>query len=371
MSNQIPVIRSSMPLLEEYVQEIKSIWNTRWLTNHGEKVAELEKQAARRLDAENAICAVNGHQALELALRALNLHGEVITTPFTFVSTTAAIVRCGLTPVFCDIREDDYTLDAEKIEASITDQTCAILAVHVYGNICHDEKIQDIAKRYHLKVIYDAAHAFGVRYRGKGIGILGDISMFSLHATKVLNSIEGGMLTFKERKLEERLWYLQNFGITGPESVEYIGTNAKMNEFQAAMGLCNLRHLDEYIAQRKKIYEYYINNLSDLPGIRLNKVKGTTESNYAYFPIMIDPEQTGIDRDQLFIRLAEKGIGTRKYFSPLISEMVCYQKYCRNPLPVAERIGKQILVLPMYAELTIGEAEWICKSIRDIILHTS
>lgn len=363
MKNQIPVIRSSMPPLEEYVKEITPLWDSRWLTNHGEKVDELEKQVAALLNAENAVCAVNGHQALELALRALDLKGEVITTPFTFVSTTAAIVRCGLTPVFCDIRESDYTLDPEKLEELITDKTSAILPVHVYGNICQDKEIQEIAGRYGLKVIYDAAHAFGVKYHGKGVGALGDISMFSFHATKVFNSIEGGVLTYKDKELSEKLWHLQNFGIAGMEQVKYIGTNAKMNEFAAAMGLCNIRHLDGYIASRKRVYEHYVERLRKIPGIRLNLEREGIEANYAYFPIVIEPDIAGINRDQLSNQLKKQGIGTRKYFSPLTSSFECYRQYKRVETPVAERISKQVLTLPMFSELTDEDIERICDVI--------
>lgn len=363
MMNQIPVIRSSMPPKEEYLAEIASIWETKWLTNHGKKVEELEKKAADVLDADYAMCTVNGHQALELALRSLDLEGEVITTPFTFVSTTAAIVRCGLKPVFCDISEDDFTLNPDKIETLITDKTCAILPVHVYGNICDDEKIREIANRYGLKVIYDAAHAFGVKYHGEGVGALGDISMFSLHATKVLNSIEGGILSYHDENLNEKLWQLQNFGITGPETVKFVGTNAKMNEFSAAMGICNLRHLDEYIAARKKAYEHYIKRLAGLRGIRLNLIKEDVESNYAYFPILVEAEEIGFDRDHLAELLAENGIGTRKYFAPLTSDFECYRQFRNTETPVADKISKQVLTLPMYSELLIEDVDRICDII--------
>lgn len=363
MTKQIPVIRSSMPPMEEYIQEIRSLWSTRWLTNHGEKATQLEKECAKILDSSNVMCFVNGHQALEIALQSLNLHGEVITTPFTFVSTTAAIVRSGLTPVFCDIREDDYTIDVDKIEALITEQTCAILPVHVYGNICHDEEICKIAKRYGLKVIYDAAHAFGVKYHGKGVGSLGDISMFSLHATKILNSIEGGLLTFHDKNLDERLWQMQNFGISGPETVNLVGENAKMNEFSAAMGICNLRHLDEYITARKMLYEHYVERLSGLSGIKVNLVAEGVESNYAYFPIVIDPQIAGFDRNQLAEKLAQHNIDSRKYFFPLTSDFPCYQNYRKVETPIADRIAKQVLTIPMYAELTIEEVDRICDVI--------
>lgn len=368
MINQIPVIRSSMPPIEEYIAEIAPLWETRWITNHGIKTEALEENVAKLLDADYVMSAVNGHQALELALQALDLHGEVITTPFTFVSTTAAIVRCGLTPVFCDIREADYTLDPNKLEALITDKTCAILPVHVYGNICQDKKIGEIARQYGLKVIYDAAHAFGVKVHGKGVGALGDMSMFSLHATKVFNSIEGGILTFHDKTLQDKLWQLQNFGISRPELVECVGCNAKMNEFSAAMGLCNLRHLEEYVVGRRQAYERYIERLSDVPGIQLNLVANGVESNYAYFPIVINPKLTGFDRDKLAVKLAERGIGSRKYFAPLTSDFECYHQYLKSETPVADRISKQILTLPMYADLTVEMVDRICDIIRNEIV---
>lgn len=363
MTPEIPVIRSSMPPLAEYMEEIKELWDSRWLTNHGEKAASFEDTAAKALDAPYAMCFVNGHQALEVALQALDLKGEVITTPFTFVSTTAAIVRSGLTPVFCDIRPSDYTIDPDQIEALITDKTCAILGVHVYGNLCDDERIEAIAQKHHLKVIYDAAHAFGVRKDGKGAGALGDMSMFSLHATKVLNSIEGGLLCFKDESMLRTLWALQNFGITGPETVGCVGTNAKMNEFQAAMGLCNLRHLEEYIAARQKVYARYLENLADVPGIALNWPQAGVRYNYAYFPILVDPDRFGMDRNELAEKLAQNGIGTRKYFAPLTSTFDCYRPYFRRT-PVAERVSAQVLTLPMYSDLTTADVDRICNLMR-------
>lgn len=252
MQQKILVTRSSMPELEEYVEEIRDIWKTHWLTNMGEKHRRLQRELKDYLKVENVELLTNGHMALEMAIQAMNLQGEVITTPFTFASTTHAIVRNGLTPVFCDIDPQNFTLDVSKIEALITDKTCAIVPVHVYGNMCDVEAIEEIAKKYGLKVIYDAAHAFGVTYKGKGAGSFGDASCFSFHATKVFNTIEGGAVCFKDKELGRRLYNLKNFGIRDEETVESVGANAKMNEFQAAMGLCNLRHVDEEIGKRKK-----------------------------------------------------------------------------------------------------------------------
>ena len=240
--SRILVTRSSMPEYEEYIEEIKDIWDSHWLTNMGAKHNELEKY----LKVDHVSLFSNGHMALELLIQALHLTGEVITTPFTFASTTHAIVRNGLTPVFCDVNPEDYTMDVSKIEALITDKTSAIIPVHVYGNLCDVEAIEAIAKKHHLKVIYDAAHTFGVTYKGRGVATFGDASMFSFHATKVFHTIEGGAVCFngEQNGLKEDLYGLKNFGIRNEVVVDAVGANSKMNEFQAAMGLCNLRHLD-------------------------------------------------------------------------------------------------------------------------------
>lgn len=361
---KIPVIRSSMPPMEEYMAEIAPLWQSRYLSNHGEKARELERRAAQYLGAEHAVSAVNGHQALELILQAMELKGEVITTPFTFVSTVAAIVRCGLTPVFCDIREDDCTLDPEKLEGLITEKTCAILPVHVYGNFCRVEEIDAIAKKHGLKVIYDAAHAFGATYRGQGAGSFGDAAMFSFHATKAFHSAEGGLVTCRDARLTDALWQLQNFGLSGAADVQRVAGNAKMNEFSAAMGLCNLRHLGEYLEGRKRAYLQYLSRLDGIRGVRLNRFAGGVEPNYTYFPVWIDPEQAGFDRDDLAKSLEEHGIGSRKYFSPAVCDMAPYRKYDRGQTPIARKAASQVLTLPMYAELTQTEVDEIC----DVIL---
>lgn len=253
---KILVTQSSMPSFDEYIEEIKDIWDSKWLTNVGPKHKELQKQLKEYLQVDNVELFTNGHMALEIALQSLDLPkgGEVITTPFTFASTTQAIVRNGLIPVFCDINMVDYTIDVTKIKSLITDKTVAIVPVHVYGNICNVEEIERISKKYHLKVIYDAAHTFGVRYKDKGIGSYGDISMFSFHATKVFNTIEGGGLCFSDQSLTSKIYSIRNFGIKDEENIDYIGTNGKMTEFSAAMGLCNLRHVDDEINKRKKLW---------------------------------------------------------------------------------------------------------------------
>ena len=254
----VMVTRSSLPPLEEYVEMLKPIWDSAWLTNMGEYHETLKEKLKTYLKTPNLELFVNGHMALELTLQAMKLTGEVITTPFSFASTTHAIVRNGLTPVFCDINEEDYTIDVDKLESLITEKTSAIVPVHVYGNVCDVEKIQKIADKYGLKVIYDAAHTFGVKYKGQGTGTFGDVSCFSFHATKVFHTIEGGAACFKDEELGRTLYRLKNFGIKNEEVVDGVGANAKMNEFQAAMGICNLRHVDGEIEKRRHVAERYL-----------------------------------------------------------------------------------------------------------------
>lgn len=361
---KINVTKSSMPPFEEYTKMIKSLWDTRWLTNGGSLHNELEDKLEEYLGVENVSLFNNGHMALYTAINSMNLTGEVITTPFTFVSTTHAIVQNGLTPVFCDINEKDYTIDVEKIESLITDKTSAIVAVHVYGNVCEVEKIEQIAKKHKLKIIYDAAHAFGVKYNGVPIGAYGDISMISFHATKVYHTIEGGALLYNDSSLEEKIKSLRNFGLTGAETCEYIGMNTKMNEFQAAMGLCNLKHINEEIKKRKRIVEAYQENLKNIKGIKIWAKQEKIESNYIYFPILIENDY-GLSRDELLTLLAENNIIARKYFYPLTSDFECYSNY-KSDTPIARSIAKKVLTLPLYADLSMEEVDFICNIIKGV-----
>lgn len=364
MANNILVTQSSMPSYEEYCEEIKDIWESHWLTNMGSKHQELQKSLVKYLDVENIEMFTNGHMALELSLQALNLKGDVITTPFTFASTTHAIVRNGLESVFCDINPVDFTMDVTKIEALITDKTCAIMPVHVYGNVCNVEEIQRIADKYGLKVIYDAAHTFGVKYKGKGIGSFGDVSCFSFHATKVFNTIEGGAACFKDKELGAALYRLKNFGIRGPEVVDGVGANAKMNEFCAAMGICNLRHIDSEITKRKLVVEKYMECLDDVEGIQLNPAQDDVEPNYAYFPVVFNEKVFGATRNEVMAKLAEQGIGARKYFYPLTNTFDAFHgKYDVNETPIALYVSKRVLTLPLYADLPLDIVEKICKII--------
>jgi len=367
MKKQILVTRSSMPSFEEYIEEIKPIWDSHWLTNMGKYHQELEKGLIEFLDVENLSLFTNGHLALELTLQAMNLSGEVITTPFTFASTTHAIVRNNLIPVFCDINPNDYTIDVTKLEKLITDKTTAIVPVHVYGNICNVEEIQRIADKYGLKVIYDAAHAFNETYKGKGIGNFGDASMFSFHATKVFNTIEGGAVTFKNKKIGAQLYKLKNFGIESEEIIDGIGSNAKMNEFQAAMGICNLRHVNDEISKRKCIVEHYRKRLSDVEGILIMKEMENVESNYSYFPVMFNEKIFGATRNEVCNKLKENNVFARKYFYPLTNTLDCYNgKFNVNETPVALSISKRILTLPLYASLEIEDIDRICDLILEL-----
>ena len=354
-----------MPSYEEYCEEIRELWDSRWLTNMGVKHRQLEAQLCDFLGTPNITLFTNGHLALENAIAAMNLPkgGEVITTPFTFASTTHAIYRNGLIPVFCDIKADDYTIDAEKIEALITDKTCAIVPVHVYGNFCDVEKIQEIAKAHDLKVIYDAAHAFGAKFKGISSANFGDASMFSFHATKVFNTVEGGAVCYGDTELSAKLNALKNFGQMSSERVEYAGGNAKMSEFQAAMGICNLRHLEGEIAKRRAVAMRYRERLSDIQGLRLSPTQENVESNYAYFPVVFE-EKFKYSRDEILSILAENDIIARKYFYPLTNSFECYKELDRGNTPIAEYVSNRVLCLPLYADLKIEDADRIC----DIIL---
>lgn len=367
MRDSILVTRSSMPDYEEYCEEIKKLWDSHWLTNMGIEHQTLQHELESFLGCPHVVLYTNGHLALENVIAAMQFPkgGEVITTPFTFASTTHAIVRNGLTPVFCDVNPEDYTIDADKIEALITDKTVAIVPVHVYGNMCDVGKIAEIAKAHKLKVIYDAAHAFAVKYKGVSAANFGDASMFSFHATKVFNTIEGGAVCFPNDALVETLNDMKNFGIRSPERCVFVGGNAKMNEFQAAMGVCNLRHLDREIAKRKAVMEHYRERLKGVPGIRLCKPQKDVVPNYAYFPAVFDG--FGADRNQIFDALSEQGITARKYFYPLTNSFECYRDLPTagaEKTPIAAFLAERVLTLPIYADLALEDVDRIC----DIIL---
>ena len=364
----INVTRSSMPSYEEYCEEIKDLWESRWLTNNGAKHRQLQTELEQYLAVPHVTLYTNGHLALEHMLDAMRFPegSEIITTPFTFVSTTHSIVRNGLVPVFCDVNDTDYTMDVTKIEALITEKTVAIMPVHVYGNLCDVEAIDVIAKKHDLKVFYDAAHAFGVKKNGISAANFGDASMFSFHATKVFNTIEGGALCYADDKMVSLLDTLKNFGIDSPETVAFVGGNAKMNEFQAAMGICNLRHIDGEIAKRKAAVEQYRKRLSGVAGIRLCPEQAGVESNYAYFPVVFDGYRH--TRDDIFAMLKEQDIIARKYFYPLTNDITCYaamETAGADKTPVAKHLAARVLTLPLYADLTVEDVDRIC----DVILQ--
>lgn len=364
----INVTRSSMPSFEEYCEEIRELWDSRWLTNMGVKHKKLQAELESYLSVPHVTLYTNGHLALENAIAVYNFPkgSEVITTPFTFVSTTHAITRNGLTPVFCDINEEDYTIDATKIEKLITDKTVAIVPVHVYGNMCNVEEIKEIADKHNLKVIYDAAHAFGVKYKGISSACFGDATMFSFHATKVFNTIEGGAVTYCDDKLESDLNAMKNFGLKTPEDAQFVGGNAKMSEFQAAMGLCNLRHIDEEIEKRGKAVKRYRERLGGVKGIKLCKEQEGVQTNYSYFPVVFNGYK--YNRDEVFERLKAEGIIARKYFAPLTSSFECYRDIAKisvSKTPIAQSIAEKVLTLPLYADLTDEDVDRIC----DVVLR--
>lgn len=363
---KILVTRTSMPSYEEYTEAIRPLWSSHWLTNMGVYHTELETKLKKYLKAQGLSLMVNGHMALELTIQAMDFPrgSEVITTPFTFISTTHAIVRNGLTPVFCDVKPEDGTMDESKIESLVTDHTVAIVPVHVYGNICNVEAIQKIADKYGLKVIYDAAHAFGVERQGHGIAEYGDASVFSFHATKVFNTIEGGAVAFGDGDLYDKLYNLKNFGIKGEELVVAVGANAKMNEFCAIMGLCNLKYIDDAITARRERAEFYDRMLSQIDGIEFFKFPADIRRNYSYYPVLIRNDR----RDELYERLKEKEIYSRKYFYPLTSDQACFKnKYKQLELPVARKLARSVLVLPMYEELSLEQIERIYKVCRECL----
>ena len=367
MADRILVTRSSMPDFEEYCEEIRKLWDSHWLTNMGVEHKMLQQMLEEYLDCAHVTLYTNGHLALENVIAAMQFPegSEVITTPFTFASTTHAIVRNRLTPVFCDVNPEDYTIDAGKIEALITEKTVAIVPVHVYGNLCDVERIAAIAEKHHLKVIYDAAHAFAVRYKGVSSANFGDASMFSFHATKVFNTIEGGAVCFRDDRLVETLNDMKNFGIRSEDHVAFVGGNAKMNEFQAAMGICNLRHLDAEIAKRRQAVERYRSRLQGEPGIRLCPPQDGVESNYAYFPVVFDG--FAATRDEVHHALAEQEIVARRYFYPLTNSFACYADLPTagaEKTPVASYLADRVLTLPLYSDLLPETVDRIC----DVIL---
>ena len=424
--NKINVTKPSLPPFEEYVAEISSIWENSWLTNFGPKERQLTEELKGYLDVPRLNLFVNGHQALKAAVSIIcgnneikggkgnksgeagkggkgvaggevsegfaekpvnredtgkggagggvSEGGEIITTPFTFASTTQAIIECGLTPVFADIDPVTLTLSPEAAEKLITPKTRGILPVHVYGTMCDTEAFNALSKSYNIPVIYDAAHCFGVKKEGRGAGSFGTCSMFSFHATKAYNSVEGGGIATSDEELSEKLHEYANFGLNQEGDCELSGSNAKLNEFSAAMGLCNLRHIDEILEKRKKICEVYeavimrragdfdeATGLAGSVGLKMLPKQQNVTKNYAYFPLVIDENVTSVSASEAQKHLESKNVFTRRYFSPLTSDFTCCRKFDHGETPVADRVSRQVLALPLYADLSLSDAERIAE----------
>jgi len=353
------VTKPFLPPQKEYKEYIKGIWKRNWLTNDGPLVKELEQNLKDYLEIDHLLYVSNGTIALQLAIKALDLKGEIITTPFSYVATTSSIVWEGCKPVFVDIDKQSLNIDAYKIEAAITKKTTAILATHVFGNPCEIEQIETIAKKYNLKVIYDAAHCFGTLYKGRSVFNYGDIATTSFHATKLFHTIEGGSVFTKSEALLKKMSYLRNFGHDGPEKFASVGINAKNSEFHAAMGLCNLKYIEKVIHKRKIQFQLYGELLKDF---RMERqiISKDSSYNYSYYPIILENEEVLL---RIFKSLSENQISTRRYFYPSLSTLDYVEKY---RMPVSDDIAKRILCLPLYHSLSISEQEMIAELLLKI-----
>ncbi len=364
----ITVTQPCLPPLDEFIPYLEKIWKSRWLTNNGPLHQQLEEELAEYLGVKYISLFSNGTLALISALQALNITGEVITTPFSFVATTHALWWNKITPVFVDVEPNYFNLDPSKIEAAINEKTTAILPVHVYGNPCHVEKIQEIADKYHLKVIYDAAHAFGVKKNGVSILNYGDLSVLSFHATKVYSTIEGGAIICHSQEMKHHIDNLKNFGFRGELVVEEPGINAKLNEIQAAYGLLQLKYIDSFIEKRKYITNSYRNLLHAISGIHFLSDMDKVTHNYSYFPILVDETIYGMNRDDLYSQLQQYNIFTRRYFYPLISTFEPYKNLISaNPdnIPIATKVSQQILCLPIYVNMEDEDIYFIVNVIKN------
>ena len=369
---QIFISRPLTPDKDELFAEYEKILSSGWLTNNGSYLQEFEKQLSKFLEVDKCSVFCNGTLALQLAIQGLRLGGEVITTPFTFPATVHALYWNNIKPVFCDVDPKTYNIDVNKIESLITPNTTGILPVHVFGNPCDVFLIEKIANNYGLKVIYDSAHAFGVRYDGKAIGNFGNASMFSFHATKSFNTLEGGAITSPDASLITRLSFFKNFGIVDEEHIIGPGINGKMNEFQAAFGLLNLKKVNAEIEKRKALTKIYLEKLKKIEGLSFQFFDSAVERNYQYFTIKVDSELFGLSRDELHLALKKENIITRKYFYPLCSNYACYQAIpsaSKDSLPEANKLSKSILSLPLYGELKEEEVFKIIECIESCHRH--
>lgn len=362
------VTKPFLPSLNEFCENLSEIWDSQWLTNEGPVLQRYTRELSNHFESDNICLFNNGTLALQIGLQGMGISGEVITTPFTFVATTHALFWNKIRPIFVDIEPDYYTLDPDKVEAAITPWTTAILAVHVFGHPCRHNELADIARRHNLKLIYDAAHAFGVKIGNESIIHFGDMNMFSFHATKLYHSIEGGMLSFKDPTLKKTFNYLKNFGFENEVEVVMPGTNAKMNEIQALMGSMVLKQLDMIIEKRSEISKLYRKRLSNVEGITLPPTPAKdVEYNYCYMPVEVDQQQFGINRDQLHEKLKEYNVFSRRYFYPLVCDFPCYKNLATlDPLTTARQVAQKILTLPIYYDLSFSDIEKICDIIIEI-----
>ena len=362
------VTRPVFPKIEEVTEKLRDIWAAKWLTNNGPQHYMLERELENFLKVPYLSLFNNGTIALMVAIQSLRLQGDVITTPFTFAATPHVLSWNGIQPIFCDIDEKTMNIDANKIESMITPHTSAILAVHVFGTPCNVEKIQQVADVYGLKIVYDAAHAFGVEIDGQGIGTFGDISMFSFHATKVYHTLEGGALVHKDKNLKQRIDLLKNFGIKNEDEVVMPGINGKLDEVRAAIGRIMLNYVEEEQYKRRQLHKIYDEELSSVEGIKLMpKSAENVKSNYQYYVIRIDEKLFGKSRDDVYDELRKYNVYPRKYFHPLCNEYTCYRQLNSSSaenLPVADVIGKQVLSLPMYGDLAEDDVRKICAIIK-------
>lgn len=368
INKAIYVTQPSLPDLQEFLPYLEQIWENKILTNNGPFHKQLEAELATFLGVPYISLFANGTLALVTALQVLRITGEVITTPYSFVATTHSLWWNNIKPVFVDIEPEFGNLDPEKVEAAITPKTTAILPVHVYGNPCKVDRLKEIADTYGLKLIYDAAHCFGVKHLGKGICNFGDLSVLSFHATKVFNTMEGGAIVCHDEATKKRIDYLKNFGFAGETTIMAPGINSKMNEMQAALGLVQLKHYDENISKRKKIAEAYRKGLENVKGISILDEPKDTESNYAYFPIFVDETGYGMSRDQLYEKLKQNNIFGRRYFYPLISEFSMYKGLdSANPanLKVANKMSGAVICLPIYPSLEQSSINHILEIIME------
>ena len=367
-NKKITVTSPLLPPLEEFIPYLEDIWKSKWLTNNGPYHQELERALCSYLKVPYISLFTNGTLPLMVAIQALRITGEVITTPFSFVATTHSLWWNGIKPVFVDIDPKTGNLDPDKIEAAITPKTTAIMPVHVYGNPCDTKRIEEIADTYGLKVIYDAAHAFGVEVEGESLLNAGDLATLSFHATKTYNTFEGGALVCHDAKTKQRIDYLKNFGFAGETTVVAPGINGKMDEVRAAFGLLQLKYVDDAIAKRKAIAQQYREQLKDIKGITFLEDFPEVRHNYSYFPIFVDEKEYGMSRDELYEKLKAHNIYGRRYFYPLISEFSTYRglpSAAKENLPNAHKIANEVICLPIYPELDLNEVTLISNSIKN------